>query len=73
MIIQMRSDVNVQVVCSNVVVTSLMMVVHGGGVDASINPWYVTATTTVVIGRMKSFVQTQNFIVEMMSVLEGRK
>jgi len=41
---------------SNVTVTSLMMVVYGGGVDAYVNRLYVTATTTVVIGRMKSFV-----------------
>jgi len=56
MIIQMRSDVSVQVISSNVIVTSLMMVAYGGGVDAYVNRLYVTATTTVVIGRMKSFV-----------------
>jgi len=55
-IIQMRSDVSVQVVSSNVIVTSLMMVVQGGGGHVSINGGYVTDLTTVVIGRMKSFV-----------------
>jgi len=40
---------------SNVIVTSLMMVVRSCG-DAYLNRGYVTATTTVVIGRMKSFV-----------------
>ena len=54
-IMPMRSDVSVQVVGSNAIVTSLMMVVQGGG-DASINRGYVTATTTVMIGRMKSIV-----------------
>ena len=67
MIIQMRSDVSVQVISSDVPVTSLMMVVHWGGHaqvmvvggrdgDAYLNGMYVTDTTTVVIGRMKRFV-----------------
>jgi len=67
MIIRMRSDVIAQVISSDVTVTTLMMVVQGGGYaqlmvvdgrgrDAYLTLSYVTATTTVVIGRMKSIV-----------------
>jgi len=55
-IIRMRSDVSFEVISSNVIVTSLMMVVHGRGLDAYVNGLYVMDTTTVVMGRMKSFV-----------------
>jgi len=67
MIIRMRSDVIAQVISSDVTVTTLMMVVQGGGYaqlmvvdgpgrDAYLTLSYVTAKTTVVIGRMKSIV-----------------
>ena len=54
MIIRMRSDVSVQVISSNVVVTNLMMGVQGAGVDAYMNRLYAMGGMTVVIGRMKS-------------------
>jgi len=69
------SDKNDEEMCtdrSNVIVTSLMMVVQRGG-DACINRMYVMGGNTVVIGRMKSIVWTQNFILDMMSALKGRK
>jgi len=52
----MRLDVDVQRVRSNVTVTSLVMVVQGGGVDALDNRMYAMGKTHVVIGRMKSIV-----------------
>jgi len=53
---RMRLDVDVQRVRSNVTVTSLVMVVQGGGVDALDNRMYAMGKTHVVIGRMKSIV-----------------
>jgi len=73
MIIPMRSDVSVQVPHrSNVTVTSLMVVVQRGW-DAHFGSGCAMVRTNVVIGRMKSFVYTQNFIAEMMSALKGGK
>ena len=54
--IQTRPDVSVQVISSNVIVTSLRMAAHGGGWDAYGDGGYAMGSTTVVIGRMKSFV-----------------
>jgi len=52
---QMKLNVGVQVISSNVIVTSLMMVVQRSG-DAQNNRWYAVGTNTVVIGRMKGIV-----------------